>query len=114
MLLSILHRATGTSLGIGTLGLVWWAWAVSSGPEAYRTFQSAASHPVGQIILFGFSYALVFHSLNGIRHLFWDLGMGFEKKTVTRSGRAVLILSVVLTIGLWLAGYQLAGRISLF
>ncbi len=77
MVLSILHRATGIALGVGTLLLTWWIIALSSGRESYQSFQGFIIHPVGRLILFGFTFALIFHALNGVRHLFWDAGKGF-------------------------------------
>ena len=74
MLASITHRATGLALMVGALVLAWWLVSVSNGPEGYESFMSVANTPVGLLILFGFTWSLAFHMLNGIRHLAWDLG----------------------------------------
>ena len=109
MALSILHRASGVGLGIGTLILVWWLMALAAGPSAYETFTTVASSLVGQIILFGFSYGLFYHLLNGIRHLYWDAGQGFDPATVRMTGQLVMAISLVVTVGTWLAAYYLLG-----
>jgi succinate dehydrogenase / fumarate reductase cytochrome b subunit len=101
MLASITHRVTGAGLGVGALALVWWLVAVSNGPEGYESFMSYAETPLGLLILFGFTWALAFHLLNGIRHLAWDLGYGFDKHTATRTGSLVYVLSVVLAVAIF-------------
>ncbi|MFC7048222.1 succinate dehydrogenase, cytochrome b556 subunit [Emcibacter nanhaiensis] len=105
MVLSILHRATGAALGAGTLLLVWWLVALASGPEAYDQFIVCMGSLIGRIILFGFTWALMLHLCNGIRHLFWDLGKGFELSTTAKSNYLVLICSVILTLLAWVVGY---------
>lgn len=105
MALSIVHRFTGAALYVGTLLLLWWLAATAAGPDAYADAQIIVGSIFGRIILLGFSWALIYHLLNGIRHLIWDTGRGFEVKTAIRSGWIVLILSVVLTLAAWLIGY---------
>ncbi|MCG8450088.1 MAG: succinate dehydrogenase, cytochrome b556 subunit [Pirellulales bacterium] len=109
MMLSILHRATGVALGAGTLLIAWWVLAIASGPDAYGLFQGFITSILGRLILFGFSFALILHALNGIRHLFWDMGKGFELETVRQSGLMVVILAISLTVITWAAGYWVAG-----
>lgn len=111
MVLSIVHRMTGVGLGAGLVLLVWWVSALAAGREAYGTFLSCLVHPLGRLVLFGVTFALIFHSLNGIRHLFWDTGQGFELPTVRRSGQAVVALSAVLTLAVWVLAYWQAGKI---
>ena len=111
MMLSILHRTTGVALGAGTLLLAWWVMALAGGEQSYETFQGFIQHPIGQIILFGFSFALVFHAMNGIRHLFWDIGMGFEKNQTRTSGLLVVGLSVIFTVLIWVYAYMLMGKL---
>ncbi|WP_321395257.1 succinate dehydrogenase, cytochrome b556 subunit [Emcibacter sp.] len=107
MLLSILHRATGAALGAGTLLLVWWLLALATGPEEYDLFLLCMGSPLGKVVLFGFTWALMLHLCNGIRHLFWDMGMGFELDTTSRSSVLVLLGSVVLSLLAWAVGYGL-------
>jgi succinate dehydrogenase / fumarate reductase, cytochrome b subunit len=106
---SILHRVTGFGLSLGTLVLAWWLVAASMGPEAYAVFEGAAFHWFGRLVLFGFSLVLVFHMLNGVRHLFWDAGRGFKLATASASGLAVYALTAVLTVAIWLLAYSSMG-----
>jgi len=107
--LSILHRITGGALAAGTLLLVYWLIAIAGGPETYDAAQSVVGSIVGRILLFGWSWALFYHLANGIRHLAWDAGKGFELRTVTISGWTVVILSFALTLAAWIAGYAMRG-----
>lgn len=102
--LSILHRATGVVLTLGTLLLVWWLVAAASGPDAYAAVQWFLGSWLGYLFLFGWTAALFYHLCNGIRHLFWDAGYGFELESVYRSGWAVVIATGVLTVVAWVAG----------
>lgn len=104
--LSITHRMTGVALSAGLLLIVWWLAALVCGPEMFETVQTCMRHWTGQIVLIGFSWALFYHLSNGIRHLFWDMGYGFEMVNVHRSGWAVVILSVLLTASLWALIYS--------
>ena len=102
-MMSIIHRATGVALTTGTLVLAAWLVAVSIGGETYKMVAMAVAHPLGQFVLFGYSAALIYHALNGIRHLTWDLGFGLTIPEVYRSGHIVLFLTFLLTACLWLA-----------
>ena len=104
-ILSITHRATGVALAVGALLLVYWLIAAAAGPEAFATAQGLIGSWIGYLFLFGWSVALFYHLCNGIRHLFWDAGRGFELETVNRTGWTVVILSVVLTLVAWIAAY---------
>lgn len=108
-ILSILHRMTGVALAAGTLVLVWWLVAAASGGEAFSTAQALIGSWFGRLLLFGWSFALFYHLCNGIRHLFWDMGRGFELGTATASGWLVVISSVVLTLIAWVWGYSSMG-----
>ncbi|MFQ6017952.1 MAG: succinate dehydrogenase, cytochrome b556 subunit [Kiloniellaceae bacterium] len=107
--LSILHRITGVALAIGTLLLVYWLVAAASGAEAYETARGLIGSLIGRLLLFGWTVALFYHLSNGIRHLFWDAGLGFDLATVYRSGRAVIVATAVLTLISWIAGYGAMG-----
>ena len=104
-LLSILHRLTGIALAIGTLVLVYWLIAAAMGVEEFATAQTLVGSFLGRLLLFGWSLALFYHLANGIRHLFWDIGVGFELATVTRTGWAVVVATLVLTLAAWIMGY---------
>ncbi len=108
--LSITHRGTGIALVAGTLVLVYWLIAAASGAEAYASAQSLLGSWLGRTLLLAFSFSLFFHLCNGIRHLFWDVGLGFELKTTYASGMAVVIVSVAMTLAAWgLAYFMRAG-----
>jgi succinate dehydrogenase / fumarate reductase cytochrome b subunit len=100
--LSIFHRITGMALSIGTLLLVWWLVAAATSDAAYASASGFMRSPIGYLLLFGWTVALWYHFLAGIRHLCWDAGYGFELPTVHASGRAVLIGTPVLTVLTWL------------
>lgn len=109
MFSSIMHRATGAALYGGTIILAWWLIAAASGPEAYATFQDLAGSLLGRLVLFGFTLALSYHLLNGIRHLNWDVGNGFSPATATLTGWIVVLGAIALTLIIWAAGYGLIG-----
>lgn len=107
--LSIVHRMTGVGLTLGALWLVWWLVAAALGPEAFAVVQGFTGSIIGRLLLLGFTVALFYHSLNGIRHLAWDAGYGFELETLSRSGWAVVAATVILTLVAWIAGYAMRG-----
>lgn len=107
--LSILHRFTGVALAAGTLLLVWWLVAVAVGPAAFETVQGFIGSWFGRALLLGWSYALFYHLTNGIRHLAWDAGWGFELKTIYLTGWTVILASVALTLLAWILGYSMRG-----
>ncbi|MGF1447175.1 MAG: succinate dehydrogenase, cytochrome b556 subunit [Pikeienuella sp.] len=96
--LSILHRITGVGLTLGAVLVVWWLVAAATGPEYFALADGALSSVLGQLVLLGSLWALAYHTANGVRHLFWDMGYGFDLKTAERSGYAVVAASVVLTL----------------
>ena len=107
--MSITHRATGAALGVGTLLLAYWLIAAATGPEAFDQARTLLASVPGRIVLLGFSWALFYHLCNGIRHLFWDAGYGFEIPVMHRTGWAVIVVSAALTLAAWVAGYAVAG-----
>lgn len=110
--LSILHRGTGVALALGTLLLTWWLVAAAAGPAAFATVQTFIGSWIGRLLLFGWTFALFYHLCNGIRHLFWDIGKGFEISTVYVSGWLVVIAALALTVGAWFWGYASMGGLS--
>lgn len=107
--LSIAHRFTGLALALGTLLLIVWLVAAASGPEAFGAAQGFVGSFLGRLLLFGWTAALFYHLCNGIRHLFWDAGYGFELAEVYRSGWAVVVAAAGLTLIAWIAGYAVMG-----
>lgn len=102
--LSILHRATGVALAAGTLLLVWWLLAAASGPAAYGQAQAFLGSWLGILLLIGWTFALFFHLCNGIRHLLWDSGYGFDLATTYATGWTVVGASAGLTLIAIIAG----------
>src|SRR5690606_34587407 len=97
MITSVLHRATGIALSVGSLLLTWWLVAVAIGGEHYERVAGIISHPVGLVFLFGWSLAFFYHFANGIRHLLWDAGWGFDMKRMYASGYTVFAFVIVAT-----------------
>ena len=102
MTLSILHRATGLVMAAGLLLLAAWLTNAAAGADDYQQFAVMLSSLVGRLLLLAWSFAFFLHMANGIRHLFWDSGRGFEKSQANASAWFVLITAVVLTGGFWM------------
>ena len=102
-MMSIAHRATGVALTTGTIVLAIWIVSLALGADAYAVTSSLLAHPLGQFVLFGYSAALIYHALNGVRHISWDLGFGLTIPQVYRTGHAVLLVTIILTAALWSA-----------
>ena len=107
--LSIMHRGTGVALAFGTLLLIYWIGAAAAGPEAFDQAQTLTGSIIGRLLLFGWTFALFYHLCNGIRHLFWDAGWGFDLPVVYRTGWAVVVGSLTLTLAAWGLGYFVMG-----
>ena len=101
MVTSILHRATGIALAAGMLGLVWGLVALAGGEKSWAVFAACATSLFGRLVLFGFSWALAYHLLNGIRHLAQDAGHGFAVPDFVRSSWISIIGSAVLVVVVW-------------
>ena len=97
--LSILHRLTGAALGFGLIALSYWLVSLAGGPESYALAGRLLGSPVGLIALLGWTFSFWFHLLNGVRHLFWDAGRGFERTPRHLSGWLAVLGAVALTLG---------------
>ena len=102
--LSIMNRLTGIAATAGTFMLVWWLVAASEGPKAYAHVQWFASSILGLLVLFGWTFALVYHTFAGLRHLAWDAGYGYELPAVHASGRLVVIATLATSVVMIAAG----------
>ena len=100
-LLSITHRITGVILAFGCVLLVWILASAAEGAEAYRSLVPHLGSWYGQIFMLGFVFSLYLHFCNGIRHLFWDVGYGFELEVVDITAKLAIALAVLLTIATW-------------
>ena len=101
MLTSILHRATGIALVAGMLGLVWGLVALAGGEKSWAAFAACAGSLLGKLVLLGFSWALAYHLINGVRHLVQDAGHGYAIPDFVRSSWISIIGSVVLVVVVW-------------
>jgi succinate dehydrogenase / fumarate reductase cytochrome b subunit len=108
---SILHRATGVGLAVGTLLLVGWLLAMAEGPDRYAAYQGFIDHWFGRLLLFGWTWALFYHLCNGIRHLIWDTGSGLGLNVAAASGYAAAAASIILSVIAWVAAYSTMGAI---
>jgi succinate dehydrogenase / fumarate reductase cytochrome b subunit len=102
-MLSIAHRITGVALAVGTALLVFWLCSAAYSPECFTCISGFFGSILGKFMLFGWSFAFYFHLCNGIRHLFWDIGKGFEIPAAYRSGHIVIVTSILLTGITWIA-----------
>ena len=101
MALSIVHRVTGVGLSVGSLVVMTVLLSLAAGPDAYRMVHGFCASWLGMLLLFGWSWALCYHMCNGIRHMAWDIGLGFEMSRVNFSGWLVVAASLLLTALIW-------------
>jgi succinate dehydrogenase / fumarate reductase cytochrome b subunit len=99
--LSILHRATGVALALGLIALTFWLVSLAAGEERYGAAYRVFASPLGLLFLAGWSFAFFYHLFNGLRHLFWDVGWGFERLQRHASGWIAVIAAVLSTAALW-------------
>jgi succinate dehydrogenase / fumarate reductase cytochrome b subunit len=97
--LSILHRLTGAALALGLVALSYWLVCVADGPDSYVSAMRFFAAPLGLAVMLGWTFAFLYHLLNGVRHLFWDAGRGFERSARQLSGWAAVLGAVALTLG---------------
>ena len=109
MVLSIIHRMTGVTLAAGTILLIALLLALAAGPDAFQTVRAFCSSWFGMLLLFGWSWALCFHMFNGIRHLAWDIGWGFEIPRAYATGWTVVASSLVMTALIWACVFAQGG-----
>ena len=96
--LSITHRGTGVFLSLGTLALTCWLISLVMGEEVFNSFHQQMTTWYGKLFLAGFIFSLFYHLVNGVRHLFWDAGLGLDISTTYKSGYLTMFLSIVLTL----------------
>jgi succinate dehydrogenase / fumarate reductase, cytochrome b subunit len=108
--LSILHRLTGIALAVGLIALCYWLVSLAAGERSYAAAMRVFAGPFGLLLLMGWTFAFLYHLLNGIRHLFWDVGVGFERTQRHLSGWFAIIGAAGLTACLW--GFIWAGHRS--
>jgi succinate dehydrogenase / fumarate reductase cytochrome b subunit len=96
--LSILHRVTGVALAFGLLALSYWLMALAGGPDSYAAAMRIFQSPLGFGVVLGWTFAFFYHLLNGVRHLFWDAGRGFERTQRHASGWAAVLGAIAFTL----------------
>ncbi|WP_017461218.1 succinate dehydrogenase, cytochrome b556 subunit [Dyella ginsengisoli] len=101
MLTSILHRATGIVLAVGSLIVLWGLLALAGGSEAFAQFASCVGSPLGLVVMFGWTWAFAYHLCNGIRHLVQDAGAGYAIPQFIRSSWLSIVGSFVITLLVW-------------
>ena len=107
--LSITHRLTGVALSVGSPLLVCWLIVAAAGPQAYSALHDFLASWLGLVLLLGWTFSLFFHLCNGIRHLLWDVGYGFDLQTIYVSGWAVVAISIGLTLTAWIISFCMNG-----
>lgn len=108
--MSITHRLTGVFLTAGTLLLTAFLWATASGESQFICVKDMIGSPLGLIVMALWSWAFIYHLCNGIRHLFWDMGKGFDLACTHRANITVLIVSTLLTVGVLGAAWKNFNR----
>ena len=109
MMMSIIHRITGTALYFGTLLLAAWLIAIAQGPKAFDYVNGLFASPLGRLVLLGYTWALLHHMLGGLRHFIWDTGRGFNLGTVNLLSWLTIVGSIILTGLVWFVGLRLQG-----
>ena len=107
--LSILHRLTGVALALGLLALCAWLVALASGEQSYAAAMKLFASPLGVSVMMAWIFAFLFHLLNGVRHLFWDIGMGFERTQRHASGWFAILGALGLTLCVWALIWRFAS-----
>ncbi|MDE3177471.1 MAG: succinate dehydrogenase, cytochrome b556 subunit [Pseudomonadota bacterium] len=105
MAMSIVHRITGVGLYIGVALLAWFLLALSGDAMTFATFTGFIHSIIGQLLLLGFTWALFHHMLGGVRHAFWDAGIGLDDPLRERLAQMTLVGGVALTLIVWIVGY---------
>jgi succinate dehydrogenase / fumarate reductase cytochrome b subunit len=109
MVMSIVHRITGAANYVGTVLIAAWLVSAAMGPEAYDTVNALFGHPLGKLVLLGYSWSVIHHMLGGLRHLIWDTGRGLEIPAVNALCWLTVFGSLALTAALWAAGIAVRG-----
>jgi succinate dehydrogenase / fumarate reductase cytochrome b subunit len=111
MLSSILHRASGVALYVGALILAGWAVALASGEEAFDDYVGVLGSIPGKLVMFGLTVAVLYHLVNGIRHLTWDMGKGYTPATANTTAWIAIGLAIAGSVAVWLGGGLLFGSL---
>lgn len=111
MVMSIVHRITGAANYLGTALLAAWLISAAMGPQQYAATNEVLGHPLGLLVLFGYTWSVLHHMLGGVRHFIWDFGNAFSIPQVNFLSWLTLVLSLTLTVLVWVVGLSLRGAI---
>lgn len=111
MAMSIIHRITGAALYFGTILLAAWLISAATSADAFRFINGLLGHPLGQLVMFGYTWALIHHMFGGIRHLIWDTGRALDIRSADTLGWLSIIGSISLTVVLWFIGLSMRGAL---
>jgi succinate dehydrogenase / fumarate reductase cytochrome b subunit len=111
MVMSIVHRITGAALYFGTILLAAWLISAAMSADAFAVVNSILGHPLGMLVLFGYTWALIHHMFGGIRHLIWDTGRALDKTSADTLGWLSIVGSIGLTAILWLFCLSMRGAL---
>jgi succinate dehydrogenase / fumarate reductase cytochrome b subunit len=111
MVMSIVHRITGAANYFGTAFFAAWLMAAAVGPKPYASINELLSHPIGMVLVFGFTWSVIHHMVGGVRHFIWDTGRGFSIPQVNALSWMTIIVSLILTVFVWAWGLGLRGVI---
>ena len=109
MATSIAHRATGVALYVGALIAAAWAVCLASGPDAYAAFKAVMGSPIGLLVMFGLTVSFFYHLANGIRHLVWDAGHGYDLKSANASAVFVFAFTAVASVAVWVIAFMIGA-----
>ncbi len=104
MLLSGLHRITGVALSVGSILLVAWISSAVHSAGAFASMSQFLNSFIGQFVLFGWTFSLIYHTVTGIRHLIWDTGAMLEVEQINSSSKIVVAVVAILTVLAWILG----------
>jgi succinate dehydrogenase / fumarate reductase cytochrome b subunit len=105
MVVSISHRAAGMALYGGALILAGWAAALAGGQDAFEQYRALLGSPLGKLVLLGLTFSVFFHLANGVRHLGWDVGYGFQPRTADTTAVAVVAFAITATVAVWILAF---------
>jgi succinate dehydrogenase / fumarate reductase cytochrome b subunit len=109
MVMSIVHRITGSALYLGTVLLAAWLVGAAMGPRELAFVNGLFAHPLGLLVLIGYTWAVIHHMLGGVRHLIWDTGQGLDLKSADGLAWLTVIASVITTVVVWAAALSMRG-----
>lgn len=99
--MSITHRLTGVLLSVGVVLIALWLIAAGLGEDTYNQVMMLMDTPYTKYVFVGWAFALFYHMGNGIRHMFWDVGVGLNEKSATKTGILVILFAVGMTLAVW-------------